>query len=260
MDSFDVENGSESDNRLGIQNEIETQMNLKHPCIAAPFGFVVSSTWTELKIARAYTSIGSLEEVLQTSPSWWTATAKSIAVVGIALGMRFVHNFGFAFGNLKPSNILFNESHQIQIVDIIPYWTDPYWREAFNRNTSWGNGAPSEFPSPGDVFCYKLTQKADVFAFAAILFSIVVGHYPFGETDERSGRVKKPLTVNVTLPGFVPDFVCQLIQLGLSTNMHDRPSFNKIIEVLKANSFRITEEVDSEAVSAFISSVESSES
>jgi hypothetical protein len=68
--SFDVEKGSESENRLEIQNEIEKLMNLKHPCVAALFGFVVSSTWTELKIVRAYSPIDSLEEALQTSPSW----------------------------------------------------------------------------------------------------------------------------------------------------------------------------------------------
>jgi serine/threonine protein kinase len=118
--SVDVEKGSESENRFEIQNKIEKLMNLKHPGVAALFGFVISSTWTELKIVRAYVQIGSLEEVLQTSPPWWTATVKSITVVGIALRMHFVHSFRLVRGNLKPRNILFNESHRIQIVDVIP--------------------------------------------------------------------------------------------------------------------------------------------
>jgi hypothetical protein len=142
MDSFDVENGSESENRLGIQNEIEKQMNLKHPCVTAPFGFVVSSTWTELKIARPYPSIDSLEEVLQTSPSWWTATVKSIAIVGIMLGMRFAHSLRFTFGNLRPTNILCNQSHRIQIVDIISNWADSHWRDNFDGNAKRANRAP----------------------------------------------------------------------------------------------------------------------
>jgi hypothetical protein len=58
---------------------------------------------------------------------------------------------------------------------------------------------------------------------------------------------------------FESDFVSRLILSGLSTNPITRPSFNEIIEALKDNDFRITEEVDSEAVSAFVSSVESSE-
>jgi hypothetical protein len=66
---FDVENGSETENQLEIQNWIEKLMNLKHTCVAVSFGFVISSTWRELKIVRAYSPIGSLEELLQTSPS-----------------------------------------------------------------------------------------------------------------------------------------------------------------------------------------------
>jgi serine/threonine protein kinase len=255
----DVEKGSESENRLEIQNEIEKLMNLKHPCVAAPFGFVVSSTWTELKLVRAYAPIGSLEEILQTSPSWWTATARSIAVVGIALGMRFVHSFGFVWGNLKPSNIVFNESHRIQIVDVIPNWAELHSRENFDESVWTASRMLSEFAAPEVLFCRKLTQKVDVFAFASILFTIVVGHRPFGETAERSGRSQRPLIVRDALQAFVPDFVSQLILSGLSTNPNDRPSFNEIIEILKENDFRITEEVDSEAVSAFVSSLELSE-
>jgi serine/threonine protein kinase len=129
-------------------------MNLKHPCVPALFGFVVSSTWTELKIVRAYAPIGSLEEALQTSPSWWTVTVKSIAVAGIAPGMRFVHSFGLVCGNLKPSNILFDESHRIQIVDIIPNLAELHSRENFDENTREvlnSRSALSGYPTPSST-------------------------------------------------------------------------------------------------------------
>jgi hypothetical protein len=64
-------------------------MNLSHLWVAVTFGFIVSSNG----------GIGSLAEVFQTSPSWWTATAKSIALVGIAFGMRFMRSFGLVCGN-----------------------------------------------------------------------------------------------------------------------------------------------------------------
>jgi serine/threonine protein kinase len=184
---------------------------------------------------------------------------KSIAVAGIALGMRFVHSFGLVCGNLKPRNSLFDESHRIQIVDIIPNWEESHSREDFGGSARTANGAPSEFAAPEVLSGGRLTQKADVFAFASILFSIVVGHRPFRETAERSGRAERPLIVRDVLQAFVPNFVSRLILSTLSTDPNDRPSFNEIIEVLKKNNFRITEEVDSEAVSAFVSSVESSE-
>jgi serine/threonine protein kinase len=256
---FDDKNSSESENRLEIRNAIEKLMNLRYPCVAAPLGFIISSNWTELKIARAYARIGSLEEVLQTSPLWWTATEKSIAVVGIVLGMKFVHSFGMVCGNLKPTNILFDESHRIQIVDIIPNWAESHCRGNSDGSGQRATGAPSEFAAPEVLSGGKLTQKSDVFAFASILFSIVVGHRRFGEAGAQGGHAERPLIVGDTFPGFVPYWVCRLIRSGLSTDPGDRPSFHEIMKVLKNNDFGIAKEVNSEAVSAFVSWMESSE-
>jgi serine/threonine protein kinase len=41
---------------------------------------------------------------------------KAIAVAGIVLGMEFLHSLGLIQGGLKPSNVLFDEFHRIQIV------------------------------------------------------------------------------------------------------------------------------------------------
>jgi hypothetical protein len=89
---------------------------------------------------------------------------------------------------LKPSHILFDESHRIPIVDIILNWAELHSRENFDESTRKANGIPSEFAAPEGLSGRKLTQKADVFALASILFSIVVGHRPFRKTAERSGR------------------------------------------------------------------------
>jgi serine/threonine protein kinase len=95
--------------------EIEKWMNLTHPCIAAPFGFVLPTASKELKIVRLYSRSGSLKDVLSARPLWWTPTAKAIA--GIVLGMKFLHSFELIHGGLKPNNALFDEYHRIQIAD-----------------------------------------------------------------------------------------------------------------------------------------------
>jgi serine/threonine protein kinase len=187
-------------------------------------------------------------------------TAKSIAVVGIVLGMRFVHSFGLVCMNLKPSNILFSESHQIQIVDIIPNQTESHCRETFDERTQQAIGVLSEFAAPEVLSGHKPRQKADIFSFALLLFSIIVGHCPLEEAGERGDRAERSRIVPDTIPGFVPEFVSELIRSGLSINPNDRPSFNEILQVLKEENFKIAEEVDSEAVLALISSVELSES
>jgi serine/threonine protein kinase len=248
---LDIEKREDCWTQIEIENEIEKLMNLRHPCVVAPLGFVVSSNWTELKIARMYGRCGSLEEVLQTSPSWWTATAKSIAVVSIALGLRFVQTVGLVCGNLKPSNILFDESHQIQIVDIYPSRAESHRRAVHHRSAERVREVPSKFVAPEVLSGEPLTEKADVFSFASILLSIVMNS-PVGQTDERT-------IAGHSIPESVPQFVYNLIISGMSTNPQERPTIDKIIAKLAMNDFRIAEEVDSDRVWTFVNSVQSSE-
>jgi hypothetical protein len=72
------------------------------------------------------------------------------------------------------------------------------------------NGSPSEFAAPKVLSGAEPTRKADVVAFASILFSIVVGHRPFGEVGDRTVRAEMPPIFSG--PGFVPEFVSRLIR------------------------------------------------
>jgi serine/threonine protein kinase len=103
-----------------IENELEKMINLRHPCIAVPIGFVVpieSESWKDLKIVRLYLEGYSLSEVLSVNPMWWTTTVKAKTVAGIVLGLRFAHSLGLVHGHLTTTNIHFNFDHCIQLVD-----------------------------------------------------------------------------------------------------------------------------------------------
>jgi serine/threonine protein kinase len=110
---------------------------------------------------------------------------------------------------------------------------------------------PSEFAAPEVLSGESLTDNADVFSFASILLSIVLNSQ-VGQTDERT-------TAGHPIPASVPPFVSELIESGMLTNPHERPTMDKILKKLENNDFRITEEVNSEQVLAFVSSVELSE-
>jgi serine/threonine protein kinase len=167
--------------------------------------------------------------------------------------MRFLHSFGLIHGGLKPSNILFDEYHRIQIADFGRNRLD------LRKSAATARGVGSEFEVPEMLSGEERTAKIDVFSFALILFEIVVGLPALGETStsEQLGKLPVNARERAEIPAFVPEFVSALIKSGLSANPRERPSFNDISEALKENCFRIADAVDSDEVSAFVSLVES---
>jgi serine/threonine protein kinase len=220
-----------------IENEIETLINLRHPCIAAPIGFVFgieSGSRRKSKIVRMYLDGCSLLKVISVNPLWWTSTVKAKAVAGLVLGLRFAHSLGLMHGHLTGTNILFDSDHCIQIVDFHPivFEGDEMEMESEHRTQLVG------FSGEG------WTSKKDIQAFSSILFELLFGHPPQGE---------------VSIPTGIPAFVSTIIELGFSPISGTSYSFNNILEILEKNDFEIEDGVDSAEVSAFVSWVESAE-
>jgi serine/threonine protein kinase len=208
--------------------QMENLINLRHPCIAAPIGFVFpieSGSLQEMKIVEWYSQGCSLAEVLSVRPVWWTSTVKAKAIVGIVLGLRFAHSHGLLHGSLTTRNILFDLDHCIQIVNF----------NAILLDISENKG--EEGTRVGGF-------SGDVHAFASILFEIMVGRRP---TDE------------ISVPSDIPAFVSKMITTGLSLKSETRYSFHDIFEILKKNYFRLGGDVSSAEVLAFVKFVESAE-
>jgi tRNA A-37 threonylcarbamoyl transferase component Bud32 len=153
-----------------IEQEIENLINLRHPCIGGPIGFVFPiepDSSHGLKIIRLYCEGCSLAEVLSVRPGWWTSTVKAKVVVGIVLALRFAHSLGLVHGHLTARNILFDSDHNIQIVD---------FQTIFSRD--------------------RWTPKMDVDAFKSLLFEILVGR-----------SAKDELSLPTNIPSFVSTMI-----------------------------------------------------
>jgi hypothetical protein len=214
-----------------IEKEIEQLINLRHPCIAAPIGFVDPSQCGALKIIRLHLGGGSLSDVFSFSPEWWTPTAKAKAVAGLVLGLRFGHSLGLLHGHLTAENVLFNENGIVQIADFcVNHLADRDWSSCKNVDVGGFSGE-------------DWTPTADIRAFAEIFSKIAVG-----TSDGQSG------------PGSgVPTFVSKIIEGGLSSGSNTGESFVNIFKTLQQNEFKVLDGVDSDEVSSFVNWVESSE-
>jgi hypothetical protein len=225
---------SENVPKSQIEKEVERLINLHHPCITSPIGFVFpieSGSQQELTIVRLYFNGCSLAEVLRVNPVWWTSTVKAKTIAGILLGLRFAHSLELVHGHLTGNNILFDSGHCIQIVDFNPIPLEVSENDEVTRL----RGFSGE----------RWTLEKDIQAFTSILFEIMIGVRPQGE---------------LSIPTGIPDFVSRIIKSGLSRISKTRYSFNMILEILKQNEFQIEDGVDSAEVSAFVNWVESAES
>jgi serine/threonine protein kinase len=191
----------------------------------------------QLKIARSDIQSGSLKDILSGRSLWWTPTAKTIAIAGIVLGMKFLQSFGLIHGGLKPSNVLFDENHGIQIAD--------FGRSRLDlcEIAATGRGVGSEFEARQVRSGEERTAKIDIFSFVLILLEIVVGLRGLGKTSisEELGKLSTNAYERVEIPRFVPEFVSMLIEPGLSAHPSERPSFNDVSKALKKNYFRIAD-------------------
>jgi hypothetical protein len=217
---------------LELTNEIRRIINLRHPCLINPIGYVTSIP-SIMRVIRLYSNALSLTTIFSRPPQWWTDTTKAIVLVAVAVSLRFLHSFGFVHGNLKPNNIFIDESQGIQIADMA----------SFSVNSH----APDGFTAPEVCDGGEMTTKADVFSLIAILFRFVIGD---SHVNQRY----------LVIPGFVPEFVARLIESGLSSDPNQRPSINDIIEIFQKNDFMISENVRADEVSSYLASLEASES
>jgi serine/threonine protein kinase len=147
--------GMKSMERLKI--EVEQQLNLSHPCILGPIGFIFdpeARMSRELKIVKLYSEGNSLSEVISQNPVWWTATAKAKAIAGIVLSLRFAHSFGLIHGHLSSKTIVFDLNHRIEITDFYPN----------DLENGEGGKETSVFSDEG------WSPDADIRGFASILF------------------------------------------------------------------------------------------
>jgi serine/threonine protein kinase len=245
FDSFDCEKDEEILCKLFLLTQ------LKHRCIAPLIGLVLPTDSTRLQTATLYYCCGSLEDVFDKTPVWWTPTTKAKAIAGIALGMESAHRHGIVHGSLKPNNILFDEDHCVHIVDFDSSLFQSHQKCVKEMN---------DMDEDDGEEILKDGKNSNVFSFASIMFAVLVDQsqlsnsLPFDEKeDARTNNGEFPM-----IPEFVPEFVRELIANGWSPDREERLSFEDIIRTMKTKNFLFTEGIDVCETLEFVNGVEES--
>lgn len=110
--------------QVSFFSEIEILSSAKNPAVLSLIGFNMQdfSHNNYPTIITPFMPKGSLRRLLKTeyelqSPTEWTKTMKYINLLGIAVGMEYLHSLQIVHRDLKPDNILLDENFYPYICD-----------------------------------------------------------------------------------------------------------------------------------------------
>jgi TPR repeat protein len=246
---------------LSFTREVKLLATLKHPCILPIRGFAVATVNSHAKIATDFMPNGSLEDVLEKirknkrPPEFWSHDCIAIVIMGISLGMRFMHAKEIIHRDLKPANLLLDRIGRVRIGDL-----GTARMQVTDARMTMQIGTPFYMaPEVGQDSNY--TSKIDVYSFGLILYELMTGQPVFEEKTPIATVILKTVTgVRPTIPETIPQEMKELIEACWMVDPDTRPSFATIVEGLKKFRFKFFADVNSAIVSNYVAEVEAGES
>jgi serine/threonine protein kinase len=166
---FDSETAQASDRSSAFFREIDALVLLTHPCVLRIVGYCLATQRFPAQIATEFAAGGSLREALPTLDG----TGKAIVIVGIVIGMKFIHSRGVIHRDLRPANILLDERGHPKIGDLGSS------RFCDLRMTMTSGVGTRLYTAPEMYGDADYTAAVDVYSFALIVYEVLVGKSVF---------------------------------------------------------------------------------
>jgi serine/threonine protein kinase len=178
-----------------------------------------------------YASNGSLEDVLcrikkGDPPRFWTHETISCVIVGVVLGMKYLHSKDIIHRDLKPGNILLDDKHRVRICD--------FGTAVFEDCGTTTAVCTFAYVAPETLEEAPPTKKVDVFGFGLIVYELLVGE----SVLPKDGNIIR--ISNLHKNGFRPEIprsvsppIRKLIESCWCVNPESRPTFDEIYRILE---------------------------
>lgn len=231
-----------------------------HPCVVRMIGFSTPKLNEPAKIIIEYMANGTVGDILKSvfignEVKSFTATRKTIIILGICYGMRYLHSIGIIHRDLKPDNVLLNASYHSKIGD---FGISKFKEEEAGKNTS--GQFTIYYASPESLNDEEYGSSTDLYSFGLMLLEIVSEKpaYPnvTNEYNLISAKTKGPSPI----PDEALSLSRKIIESCLSNNPQERPTFDDIIKLAKEENYKFFEDVEVDSVQAFVDEVEAQES
>ena len=213
--------------RSRFEREIKLIASLEHPSIVPIYdaGEVNEQPYFVMRFMNG----GSLSDVIEKGPISIEDTARTIERV--AQGLAYAHRKGVIHRDLKPDNILFDETGEPFISD---FGVAKLTESTSNLTGSGVIGTPA-YMSPEQAQGIEIDLRSDVYGLGVIVYQMLTGHQPYS-ADTPMGVVVKHITDPVpeilkVLPNLKPE-VDSVIKTAMAKDKEQR--FANTIDLAKA--------------------------
>ena len=157
-------------------NEIKILSNLKYPTLLTLYGITIIPS---IDIITEYLPNNIQHYINLASRGQgddnWNITNKMISVIGIALGMRYLHANNIAHRDLKPGNVLLDSNFYPRICD--------FGLSKTKSGSMSSNVGTPQFWAPEVAYASKTQkydgEKVDVYSYGMTIYSILYDQIPF---------------------------------------------------------------------------------
>lgn len=215
--------------------ELANVFDLNHPNLLKPTHV---DTWNDMPyLIMAYCSQGSLTNrigMLSESDVWKL-------IHDVASGLAYLHKKDIVHQDIKPDNILIDESGNFVITD---FGISTRARSTLRKSVVGGavSGGTTAYMGPERFSRQPAPTKAsDIWSFGAMVYEVLDGNVPFGEMGggmQKGGAEIPYISANVS------DALKYVIFKMLSKETWDRPTADKLVEwALSPNSIEVEADV-----------------
>lgn len=158
-----------------FEREFEVVAGLGHPCIVPVYQYGIEDGYVYL--IQRFMESGSLQPRIDNRK----ITESDIVhiVADIANALNYAHGYGIIHLDVKPSNILFNDSKHANLCD---FGIAQLIRENVDT-VDYNNIGTIGYSAPEIWQLEELSPQTDIYSFGIMCYALLIGHLPFENKD-----------------------------------------------------------------------------
>ncbi|KAK8898507.1 hypothetical protein M9Y10_000798, partial [Tritrichomonas musculus] len=242
---------SSSESQRLLFKEITTCSNVKHPAVLSLVGFNLMDfkDRPHPTLLTEYIPNGSLQKLIN-NESNISNSKRYIILLGIALGMEYLHSQSIIHRDLKPDNVLVDENFQPFICDFGESMISDISVSLITMSTP--HGTPL-YMAPEILLFDPYTYKSDVYSYSILAYQVLTSQPPFPKITQQSQLKKAVLSMKRPSLDFVQSKPAkELLTKCWSHDPESRPKFKEIVEILKEQEFMNSMNVDKSEVGNYL--------